>query len=797
MAIPITRAEYQSKFGQQPPQPTQGKPIPITRAEYQAKFGQQPPQQPTEISIEAPRGGGMESIDQWHQEQTDKLMRAYQSGQISGEKMHEINQQLLQEAQGSTDREKPILLRAAEATEERIEKGKEADVAGMKGEQTFFESGAQIAGQMAGWFGDMGALAVSEAIPESVKEGGEDAIASFMETEAGQQVAEKAQEVQKWAEENPRAARNLAAAGNLLSIVPTTGGAGAGVKVGTRAAREAGELGLDVAELGARSALGTAEGAQGLLRRGASAVEKRLGVEKQVDDVIGEVLQGETKDKAAGIRALSTIDTEGVETFEDLSRRLDEAIPGIAKEVDEKLSADTSRRTIQDLATTTTSASGREITTNYVQKSLDDLAEMYEKINDPVKKADVEDLIDKANTQGLTRKEVNDISREYNNVFGRKAFSKKGDPLTSVNAQAYENTRKGLKEVAREGLPGEQAKVKDKMLSDIYNTKRLIEKNAEAVNRLKQKAEKMGLGRLAVRKIIQALDALSLGATRAIRESLIQSNIGRKTMNYLDLEEALQKNLKTLRQAESQTDPQKITDKLRESINLTDEFQPRSGLLRRAKEGKISAGMSMRDVSDQTRPTKNLTQEASGIKIGDETDRGRVEDVFTLQSGLQQYKINGEWINERLVNKVDAPVGLTEEAAVKQIRKFGEDEVEKLKEAGKGDLIDDDGYITLYHGGRFKGDKIKADDDGIFFLTDKASEAAEYANLPRNKGKGGVTEIKVRPEFVRFNEGSGEFEISTNLVKKGDRFEVENPIEVANRIKEAQSAQGKGLLRRK
>jgi hypothetical protein len=184
-----------------------------------------------------------------------------------------------------------------------------------------------------------------------------------------------------------------------------------------------------------------------------------------------------------------------------------------------------------------------------------------------------------------------------------------------------------------------------------------------------------------------------------------------------------------------------------------------------------------------------LTPEADGIKIGDETDRGRVEDVFTLQSGLQQYKINGEWINERLVNKVDAPVGLTEEAAVKQIRKFGEDEVEKLKEAGKGDLIDDDGYITLYHGGRFKGDKIKADDDGVFFLTDNASEAAEYANLPRNKGKGGVTEIKVRPEFVRFNEGSGEFEISTNLVKKGDRFEVENPIEVANKIKEAQSAE--------
>ena len=47
--IPITRAEYNAKFGvtptesQAPQQPTQSsKPIPITRAEYQAKFGQLP-----------------------------------------------------------------------------------------------------------------------------------------------------------------------------------------------------------------------------------------------------------------------------------------------------------------------------------------------------------------------------------------------------------------------------------------------------------------------------------------------------------------------------------------------------------------------------------------------------------------------------------------------------------------------------------------------------------------------------------------------------------------------------------
>ena len=78
-------------------------------------------------------------------------------------------------------------------------------------------------------------------------------------------------------------------------------------------------------------------------------------------------------------------------------------------------------------------------------------------------------------------------------------------------------------------------------MSKLYNTRDLIEKNMNAVQKVSQKAEKMGFGRQVVSGIVKTADKLSLGATRAIRETLIQSNIGRKTMSSLDIEKAKMK----------------------------------------------------------------------------------------------------------------------------------------------------------------------------------------------------------------------------------------------------------------
>jgi hypothetical protein len=59
--------------------------------------------------------------------------------------------------------------------------------------------------------------------------------------------------------------------------------------------------------------------------------------------------------------------------------------------------------------------------------------------------------------------------------------------LTSVNAQSFENIRKGIKNSVREKLPNDNAKILDQKYSDIANTKTEIDKMVEKVNALTQK----------------------------------------------------------------------------------------------------------------------------------------------------------------------------------------------------------------------------------------------------------------------------------------------------------------------
>lgn len=265
------------------------------------------------------------------------------------------------------------------------------------------------------------------------------------------------------------------------------------------------------------------------------------------EEALGEILQGKTKDVKAGQRALAVLDTKGVKTYDDLAAKLDDSISYLSGKVDEVLGKDTVLTPLSQLVTSTKSKGGKVIETNFVQKALEHLDELYTKTGDNVSAQNIKELFQKASTQGLSKAEVNQIAREYG--MANKSFTKFGEQMTSVNAKLYENTRSGLKEIARKGLNGEVAKNLDSLISDSIHTRELIEKNMEAVNRLEQRAEKMGLGRTVITKAIRALDVATLGGTRALRESLIQSNVGKKTMNAIDIESKLQGNLKIIEKA--------------------------------------------------------------------------------------------------------------------------------------------------------------------------------------------------------------------------------------------------------
>lgn len=182
---------------------------------------------------------------------------------------------------------------------------------------------------------------------------------------------------------------------------------------------------------------------------------------------------------------------------------------------------------------------------NFVKDALNHLTELYLEIGEKGKAISQKNILKKANTEGLTKKEVNDIARTYNAEFGAKAFGKSGEPLTSVNAQHYENVRSGLKEVARRGLD-DTAKETDDVLSSLLNTKTLVSKNMEAANKLQQKYDRRGIGEKLGRSVLTAFDIATAGMVKGAFLKLIPRGLGYKVKNFVELEESLQRNLAIL-----------------------------------------------------------------------------------------------------------------------------------------------------------------------------------------------------------------------------------------------------------
>ncbi len=286
------------------------------------------------------------------------------------------------------------------------------------------------------------------------------------------------------------------------------------------------------------------------VKAGADALDKVLTPSvKTADKAVGQIAQGETSDVPSVKNALKVIDTKGVKTYQDLQTKFNEVIPKLAKQVDVTLSKDKGLYKPGDLVIKAKNKSGETIASDYVGKALNNLHELYTKIGDDVKASDIKNLLAKATDKGLTRLEVNNIARTYGVEFGSKAFSKMGDPLTSVNAQAFENTRSGLKQVARNGLGGKKAQALDSQLSDVFDAKRLVDKNVEAVNKLKQKIQDRGLLEKIGHVASKSLDFLTGGSLRGFVGGLLPRGAGYKVMNSVDLEGALTKNLSTIEKA--------------------------------------------------------------------------------------------------------------------------------------------------------------------------------------------------------------------------------------------------------
>lgn len=410
--------------------------------------------------------------------------------------------------------------------------------------QKIVEGGApkqilRIGGQVGGLVGDLELATLKLVAPKFVEDLAAKGIEKISKTELAQTVATK---INEFKTAHPEAAQDVEDVVNIAALIPYIKGAQMtveGVQKGGKAVTKIADTAID-ANKAARVASATDE----------------------IDDVVGHIVQGKTKDLAKAKAALSSINTEGVKTYEELGTRLQDGIDALKGKVDTLLedAGFTTGPLKADQLATITKVGEKTVTQNFVTDALDQLDELYGKIKSVPEQARIADLKTKLNTEGLTLKELNDVAREYGTEFGNKAFSKMGDPLTSVNAQAYENTRKGIKKAVRGLMPDNTVKMLDERMSEMISTNSLVKNMEEKVNALFQKAKKRGVLEQIARKGADLVNAATFNTVSGFISRMLPSNVGLKVMNSIDLESALSKNLLKLDKLLKVTNDASLTD---------------------------------------------------------------------------------------------------------------------------------------------------------------------------------------------------------------------------------------------
>jgi len=432
-----------------------------------------------------------------------------------------------------------------------------------------------------------------------------------------------------FAEKNPEAASNLQTAGDYaqflldamgIKIAPgvsratakaTADAAGAVLEKAAPAVRMAGEA-TDVAVDTTKKVAGqVGEAAADIAAQ--SRIARLEKAKEKIKEITGKIVQGKPKDIEQAKRALTDIDTTGVKTYEDLNARIKDRVSAISDELGTYLDeADTrlGRLNPEDLIVTT-KVGEKTVTQNFVEDAINHLSELYTKTNDAPNAARIENLSERFAAGNISRRELNDLAIEYNQEFGQKAFSKtNGDPLTSINAQAYENTRKGVKNTVRETLDTDVARTLDSKLSDLISTRRLTQKLEERVNALYQKVKKRGVLEKAARGLADLVNVLTFNTISGFLARMLPSNVGLKTMNAIDIESVLSKNLK----------------KINKLIELEDEAALIKGLQ-----------AIIRENADETLPKANGAAAPKTAEVATEL-RTQIDDIV---SG----KIFGETLN--------------------------------------------------------------------------------------------------------------------------------------------------------
>lgn len=459
--------------------------------------------------------------------------------------------------------------------------GKVAEVGSMVGKNT-----AEVIRGIGDIFGDIGGAFVPDSIKKAVEDPNSPMAQSFIKfwNDMRPEYKDVIKTLSQKAQDNPEVAGAIKdSIDSILGGLGLEGGAG----VVKTAVDEGSVIAKNVAEKAAAGTEKVVAGAKEFADKTATAAKEkvipfvkdasniRYGTPEEiasnntrrtaeagakVDATVGKVAQGKAKDIPKFKRGLSTLDTKGVKTFKDLSSTADSKITDLSTKQDALLAKDPTPRKI-DWFTQNVGTKGAPVKSNYVDSALKDLQELYDKTGDAKSLAEIQKVIRKGQSTGLTIKEINGIAKQYGSEFKIKAFGKTGEALTSTNASKFENTRKGLKDTFRNLLPDNESKAIDQQITDLYSVRDLSKANAEKVNALSQRMQKPSVLKKIGQLTGKAVDIATGGSIKSMAQELLGlSSKGLDKMDMAEVEKNLPKYLKQINAAMKKDDTGFVND---------------------------------------------------------------------------------------------------------------------------------------------------------------------------------------------------------------------------------------------
>lgn len=383
---------------------------------------------------------------------------------------------------------------------------------------------------------------ITEAIKPSLEAGAEalsnnKTFSDFANGKAGDAVSKAQEAFQQLAKAHPTAAKNFE---NAFTIAMGVAGGAEGDSVTSSLA--------DTAK-GALDTVKTSAGklADNLIPNLESEAPKINVVKNELksNELAGKISQGEIKDIPKVKNALSDINLEEVNNapqgkkYQALKNALDTKIKGLAETRGNSLSSDKGVYNLSDLAIKV-----GDTTHNYVSDALNQLRTFYSKVNDVSGQSKIDALIKKANDKGLSVKELDDIAVQHGQDLN--GFNANGELASGLSKQAAENTRKGVKSTARQLFGDTAYDAVDSHLSDTIRTRDLINHVSEKVNQLSNKIQQRTWLAKAGYNAGKLIDLATGGFVKGLVNHYIPRGEGLKTLNPLDLDKALGKNLTQL-----------------------------------------------------------------------------------------------------------------------------------------------------------------------------------------------------------------------------------------------------------